>query len=93
MNEVLSLIKSISEAELNYIAAADYGRDIEQHKNALKEVIFLQDGVKKKGQYWYPYEVIELNRWSCKEGHQREFAICHLIIALSIMTGTDTSNS
>ena len=93
MNEILSFIESISEAELNYIAAADYCRDIDQHKNALKELIFLQNGIMQKGQYWYPYEVIELNRWSCEEGHEREFAICHLIIALSIMAGTDISNS
>ena len=93
MNEVLSFIESITEAELNYIAAADYGRDTDKHKNALNDLIFLQNGIVQKGQYWYPYEVVELNRWSCKKGHEREFAICHLIIALSIMAGTDISNS
>ena len=93
MNKILSFIESVSEAELDYIAAADYGRDIDQHKKSLKDLIFIQNGILQKGQYWYPYEVVELNRWSCKEGHEREFAICHLLIALSIMAGTDISNS
>ncbi len=93
MNEILDFIKSITETELNYIAAADYGRDIDKHRNALKDLIFVQNGIVQKGQYWYPYEVVELNRWSCKEGHEREFAICHLIIALSIIAEADISNS
>lgn len=92
MNEIINFIESVSEVELDYIAAADYGRDVDRHKKALKDLIFSQHGVMHKDQYWYPYEVVELRRWSCQQGHEREFAICHLIIALSIIAGTDISN-
>jgi hypothetical protein len=93
MEQAISLIKSISESELDFISRADYGQEYLRHKEALNKVIFEQNGIIKSDQYWFPYEVIELSRWSCKLGHEREFAICNVIIALSILGGTDGSNS
>ena len=92
MDKALKFVKSISEEELNFISLSDYGNDSERHKEALKKLIFEQDCVVSDEQFWYPYEVVELARWECKTGHEREFAICNIIIALSIIAGEDTSN-
>ena len=93
MEQALNLIRSISESELEFISKADYGQEFLRHKEALKKLIFEQNGIVNADQYWFPYEVIELSRWSCKEGHEREFAISNVIIALSILGGADGSNS
>jgi hypothetical protein len=93
MEQALSLIKSISESELDFISRADYGQDNLRHKEELNKVIFEQNGIIKSDQHWFPYEVIELSRWYCKLGQEREFAICNVIIALSILGGADRSNS
>ncbi len=93
MEQALNLIRSISESELEFISKADYGQEFLRHKKALKKLIFEQNGIVNADQYWFPYEVIELSRWSCKEGHEREFAISNVIIALSILADADGSNS
>jgi hypothetical protein len=93
MNEAIGFIKSITQGEILYIASADYGMDVEKHKSALQTLIFEQDGIITQDQNWYPYEVIELRRWRCELSHEREFAICNLIIALSIINGADSCNS
>jgi len=92
MEEALKLAKSITSEEIDFISMADYGNDSTQHKEALKKLIFDQGCVVTKDLPWCPYEVIELMRWSCKEGHEREFAICNIIIAISVVAGTDLSN-
>ena len=93
MQQAINLIKSISESELDFISNADYGQECLRHKEALKKLIFEQNGVINSDQYWFPYEVVELSRWSCKKGHEREFAISNVIIALSVLGGADGSNS
>ncbi|MBC3875820.1 hypothetical protein [Undibacterium flavidum] len=93
MKQALTLIKSISESELEFISKADYGDEYLRHKEALKKLIFEQNGIVNADQLWFPYEVVELSRWSCKEDHEREFAISNVIIALSILGGADTTNS
>lgn len=93
MEQAINLIRSISESELEFISKADYGQEHLRHKESLKKLIFEQNGVANADQYWFPYEVIELSRWSCEKGHEREFAICNVIIALSILGGADSSNS
>lgn len=93
MEQAVALIKSISESELEFISKADYGQESQRHIEELKKLIFEQNGIVNADQSWFPYEVIELSRWSLKEGHEREFAISNVIIALSILGGTDTTNS
>lgn len=93
MEQAIKLIKSITESELDFISKADYGKDSSRHKESLKKLIFGQNGIIDADQYWFPYEVVELSRWSCKEGHEREFAISNTIIALSILGDADNSNS
>ena len=93
MQQAINLIKSISESELDFISNADYGQECLRHKEALKKLFFEQNGVINSDQYWFPYEVVELSRWSCKKGHEREFAISNVIIALSVLGGADGSNS
>ena len=92
MEEALKLAKSITPNEIDFISMADYGNGSVQHKEALQKLIFDQDCVVTEDLPWRPYEVIELMRWSCKEGHEREFAICNIIIALSVIAGTDLRN-
>ena len=92
MEVALAFTKSITEDELNYISQADRGEDIEIHKAALKELIFEQECIVKKDQYWYPYECVELTRWNCEQGHEREFSICNIIIAISTISGADVTN-
>jgi hypothetical protein len=92
MNDALDFTKSITEEELSYISQADRGEDIELHKAALRKLIFEQECIVNKDQYWHPYECVELNRWICEQGHEREFAICNIIIALSTISGADITN-
>lgn len=90
--DAIEFIKTISEEELDFIAKSDYGQEVERHKTALKKLIFEQNGVVQQEQFWYPYEVVELCKNVCQKGHTREFLICHMIIAISIIEGSDGSN-
>jgi hypothetical protein len=91
MQTPLEFAKSITDDEMDYIACAD-SDDEEIHKSALRSLIFEQDCVLHEGQFWHPYECVELRRWTCNQGHEREFAICNIIIAISIISGADGSN-
>ena len=93
MEKALQLIKSISESEIDFICHADYGQDVSIHKAALKNLIFDNQCVVSRDQYWYPWEVVELARWELKEGHEREFAICNALIAIAVINGSDRTNS
>ena len=86
-----ALVKSASESELAFIAALDYGQDAERHLAALRAVCFEQGGVIRPDQYWFPYEVIELGAHSLREGHEREFAICTMLVLANVAARVDTS--
>ncbi len=91
MQTPLDFAKSITDAEIDFISEAE-GDEVEIHKAALRSLIFDQDCVVKKDQYWHPYECVELRHWFCWQGHEREFAICNVIIAISIASGADLNN-
>ena len=74
------LIQSATEEELAFIAALDYGLDKVVHLEALRSVCYAQRGELVTGQYCFPYEVIQLGSNSLKSGHEREFAICTLLV-------------
>lgn len=63
----IKFIKSITENEIKFIAGRDYGADADKHEKEIKRLIFDQNGVLDSKQYWYPYEVVELCRWSCEK--------------------------
>jgi hypothetical protein len=84
-------VQSASDAELSFIASLDYGQRAEQHLAALREVIFKQGGITRDGQHWFPYEVVELGSHSLRPGHEREFAICTLLVLANVAAGIDTS--
>ena len=86
-----SLVKSITESELAYIAALDYGQESQQHLDGLRTVIFDQSGTPRDGQIWHPYEVIELGAHALSPGHEREFAICTLLVIQAVMSGFDSA--
>ena len=84
-------VKSITESELAYVASLDYGEDSLKHLEALRAVIFEQEGNLKAEQYWHPYEVIELGALSLEPGHEREFVICTLLVIQAVVSGYDKS--
>ena len=85
------LIRSISESELSYIAALDYGQESQRHLDSLRAMIFGQDGSLHQGQFCYPYEVIELGTHVLSSGHEREFTICTLLVIQAVVEGVDSS--
>jgi len=89
---MIKFIQSITDKELKYISERDYGSDAEKHLEALRSVIFKQNGLITEDQCWYPYEVVELGSNALHEGHEREFVICTLLIILNVKNGTDLVN-
>lgn len=85
------LFGSLTEAELKFIAEGDYGVDTDLHLDELVKLLHEQGGVLSEGQYWHPYEVVELGAHSLKPGHEREFAACTLLVINAVATGYDTS--
>lgn len=88
-----SLVTSATESELAYIASLNYGLEAEQHMAALRKVIFEQDGQFQEGQRWLPYEVVELGAHALASGHEREFAICTLLVVAAVRSGFDSATS
>ncbi len=80
-----------SDEELAFIGALDHGQDAEQHLAALRSVLSERGGIVGDGQHWYPYEVIELGAHWLQPGHEREFALCTLLVIENVAAGTDTS--
>jgi len=87
---MLDLISSITDPEIEYVSALEQGQDVELHAEALKTVIFSQQGKIKQSQMWYPYEVIESCSHKLEKGHEREFTLCTLLILLNVEQGADT---
>ncbi|TBR40599.1 MULTISPECIES: hypothetical protein [Dyella] len=85
----MDLVQTITENELGFIAGLDYGQDRDRHEAALRLVINQQGGQLKKAQQWFPYEVIELGAHHLQVGHEREFAICTLLVIRSVRSGFD----
>ncbi|WP_266183209.1 hypothetical protein [Dyella humicola] len=85
----MDLVQSISESELSFIAGLDYGKDQDRHQTALRLVIDQQGGKFNEGQYWFPYEVVELGAHDLQTGHEREFAICTILVIRSVAAGFD----
>ena len=57
---LIPIARRMTPAEIESIAAADYGMDIARHKRALKELLDSPSLAYPKGEVWYPAEVIEL---------------------------------
>jgi hypothetical protein len=87
------LVTSVTESELAYIASLNYGLEAQQHLAALRKVVFEQDGQFQEGQRWLPYEVVELGAHALATGHEREFAICTLLVVAAVRSGFDSATS
>lgn len=85
----MDLVQTISEGELSFIAGLDYGQDQARHETALQLVIGQQGGNFNEGQCWFPYEVVELGAHHLQTGHEREFAICTILVIRSVSAGFD----
>lgn len=88
--EAISLIAPTDD-ELTFIASLDYCQGAEQHLAALRSVLNERGGIVGDGQHWYPYEVIELGANWLQPGHEREFALCTLLVLENVAAGADTS--
>jgi hypothetical protein len=88
---VSPIVSSATLDELKYIAGLDYGQNDRQHLNALHELIHVQSGVINRDQFYFPYEVVELGSNVHVLGHEREFAICTLLIIANVVAGADTA--
>ena len=86
-----AFVRSVTAAELAFIAGLDYGQDTHRHLEALQAVCFKQDGIVTSEQQWFPYEVIELGSNALTPGHEREFAVCTLLVLANVAAGVDTS--
>jgi hypothetical protein len=84
-----TLIDSLSEDELRFIASADYGEETDIHLLELRKLIRDQRGILSKDQLWHPYEVIELRANALVRGHERVFAACTLIVIRAVASGYD----
>lgn len=87
------VVQTLSVNELAFIAALDYGTGVERHFAALRSVCFDQAGIITEDQQWYPYEVIELGAHWLQDGHEREFAICTLLVLANVAAGVDRSTN
>lgn len=85
----MDLVKTISAEEVGFIAGLDYGQDRESHEAALRSVIWENADRFTEGQQWFPYEVVELGASHLQAGHEREFAICTLLVIRAVATGFD----
>ena len=87
---LVDLIRSLEPEELRFIAERDYGEDADAHLAALHA--FVESGGQfREDQYWHPYEVIELGAHGLAPGHEREFAVCTLLVIAAVRSGFDTS--
>jgi len=84
-------ISSISVKEMQFISGLDYGNDASRHEQALRELIFDRSGKFEEGEYWFPYEVVELGSNALQVGHEREFTICTLLVIEAVISGFDQS--
>lgn len=82
---------SLTDDELKFIAARDYGIDADLHLTELRKLLVSQGGLPTETQYWHPYEVIELGAHTLIEGHEREFTACTLLRLRAAGCGFDTS--
>lgn len=86
---MLDLARTATDDELRFIAGLDYGIDSDQHYVALRKVIFSQSCCFNEEQQWHPYEVVELGAHWLQHGHEREFAICTLLVISAVSSGFD----
>ena len=85
------LARTASESELAFIAGLDYGQAVDRHLAELRSVCSTQAGIIRPDQRYFPYEVIELGAHALTPGHEREFAICTLLVLANFSAGVDTS--
>ena len=88
---MIELVATATDEELRFIAGLDHGLDAEQHLVALRRLIFERDCAFEAGERWFPYEVVELGAHGLQAGHEREFAICTLLVIHAVRTGFDKS--
>lgn len=87
------LVSSITEQELRFISELDYGNDADKHYDALVSLLSIRSCRFEPDDVWFPYEVIELGSHGLQPGHEREFAICTLLVIHGVASGFDKSTT
>src|SRR4051812_36164346 len=81
------LAAALSPQMLDEIARADYGFDAGDHRGALQEIVDSLD-VPDRREHRYPWEVLELTRWTTpdeKRGHiMRAFSCAALLVGAGV---------
>ena len=82
------LLKSLSNAERDFIAQLDYGQNRILHRSGLDQAIenvgIIDFDVQGN---WYPYEAVELGKNCLQFGHEREYASCMGIVLKNMLAG------
>jgi hypothetical protein len=86
---ITTLLKTITDDEMAFIAGLDYDQDADRHRAALQKLIFEQDGDMTRDQYWHPHEVIALGSHHLQSGHEREFFFCTMLLLQAVRSGYD----
>lgn len=84
------LLHTITDEEISYISNMDYGEDTEQHADALKTLVFKNNGIFSEGETGYPHEVVLLSRHYVSVGHEREFIFANMIMVHNLLWGRYT---
>jgi hypothetical protein len=58
------LASAVSPEMLDDIARGDYGVDFSDHRSALQDIVESREPPDRRQHQWYPFEVLELGRWS-----------------------------
>jgi hypothetical protein len=88
IDNLQAMTDRVTDQHLRYIAARNYGVAAEAHWRALNALI-ARGCVFVSGDYWFPYEVIELCAHHREPGHDYEFALCTLLVIRAVRSGFD----
>lgn len=82
--------KGMSDDIVANIAKADYGRDVERHHTALRQLIWDQECEFRDNQHWFPAEVVEL---ISHVPSQHGFVECTALLLIDAIRGRDNIGS
>ncbi|EBA16522.1 methylmalonyl-CoA mutase [Roseobacter sp. SK209-2-6] len=88
---LIPIARRMTPAEIESIAAADYGMDKARHKTALEELLDSPSLAYPKGEVWYPAEVIELT--SYVQGAAGWLPCTAIVLLDAVRTLDDRSNA
>ncbi|SHI04276.1 hypothetical protein [Marivita hallyeonensis] len=90
VEDILPRLKAIArrmtEQQIERVALADYGQDVQKHKTALSSLIASESLLYPDGDVWFPAEVVELTSHSPS---QPAFTECTAIVLINSLADDD----